>query len=104
MVQKGLLLIKYLNEETNKQSDYNELWTNQQLGQIIGRLGFEKQHTRQGNALVWNEGLVKKLESDPRYESSFKPVEVSDAHPTEGSQASQVHSLEPEDYPKESKQ
>jgi AraC-like DNA-binding protein len=103
-IQKNLILIKWINEKMNKQADYNELWSNQQLGQIIGRLGFEKQHTRQGNALVWNEGLIKKLEVDPRYETAFKQIEMSDAHPTEGSPASQLHSLEPEDFPKESKQ
>ena len=94
MTQKGLILIKHITERINKQSDYQEQYTNQQLGQIIGRLGFEKQHTRQGNALVWNEGLIKKLESDPRYETCFKPVEVSDQYPTEGSQASQLNYFE----------
>lgn len=103
MTDRGLILIKYVNEEINRESSYQELWSNQQLGQIIGRLGFEKQHTRQGNALVWNESLIKKLEVDPRYETAFKQIEVSDAHPTAGSPASQLHSQEPEEYPKETK-
>lgn len=103
MIQRNLILIKYVNERMNKQSDYNELWSNRQLGEIIGRLGFEKEHTRQGNALVWNEGLIKKLEVDPRYETAFKQIETTDTHPVDASPRSHVHSQEPEEYPKESR-
>jgi hypothetical protein len=96
-LKNRLIRIKTITDRINQQSDYQELWSNQRVGQIIARLGFERQHTNRGNALIWNENLIKKLEADPRYKSAFKPTEIEDndkdmithlEKPSQGSQPS----------------
>jgi hypothetical protein len=81
LIQNKMILIKNITEKLNQQTDFQEMWTNQRIGQIIGRIGFEKQHTKKGNALLWSDRLIKKLEADLRYKSAFKPVEYDDTLP-----------------------
>jgi hypothetical protein len=79
LIQNKLILVKNIAEKLNQQTDYLENWTPQRVGQIVSRIGFSKSHTRSGNALLWSNRLIKKLEADPRYKSAFKPIDYDDS-------------------------
>jgi hypothetical protein len=78
LIQNRQILIKHVADRINTQASYNEQWTDSSIGKITGRLGFERVHTNKGNALLWNEKLVEKLKTDPRYATAFTPIEIED--------------------------
>jgi len=93
LIQNRQILIKHVTDRINTQASYNEQWPNSSIGRIVGRLGFERVHTNKGNALLWNEKLVEKLKTDPRYATAFTPIEIEDKdtlpHLEKGSLSSQ---------------
>jgi hypothetical protein len=95
LIQNKLILIKNINEKLNQETDFQEQYTNQKIGSIVSRIGFQKQHTNKGNCLIYNERLIKKLELNPRYKSAFQPTEIEDPSLKQGSQGSQP-SLNPD--------
>ena len=74
-MRHGKILIKDVTAQINKDLDYAEQWTNRRVGAIIGRLGFEKVRTKNGNALIWNPSLIERLKKDPRYTKIFELAE-----------------------------
>jgi hypothetical protein len=94
LISNGQILIKHVTDQINRQTSYREEWSNSAIGRTVGRLGFERVHTNKGNALIWNETLIKKLQTDPRYETAFSPIQIEDKdtalHPVEGSPSSQA--------------
>ena len=74
-MRHGKILIKDVTAQINKDLDYAEQWTNRRVGAIIGRLGFEKVRTKNGNALIWNPSLIERLRKDPRYTKIFELAE-----------------------------
>ena len=74
-MRHGKILIKDVTAQINKDLDYAEQWSNRQVGAIIGRLGFEKVRTKNGNALIWNPSLIERLKKDPRYTKIFELAE-----------------------------
>jgi len=74
-MRHGKILIKDVTAQINKDLDYAEQWSNRRVGAIIGRLGFEKVRTKNGNALIWNPSLIERLKKDPRYTKIFELAE-----------------------------
>lgn len=87
-LQGKLLLIKDIADKLNQENDFQDQYTNQKIGNIASRIGFQKQHTNKGNSIIWNERLVRKLEGDSRYKSAFQPVEINDPNPVKHSLSS----------------
>jgi len=88
-LHNGRILIKDVTNQINKDLEYSEQWSNRRVGQIIGRLGFEKIRTRNGSALIWNRNLIERLKLDPRYAKIFQ---LAEQETEESSFISQKHS------------
>ena len=91
-LHNGRILIKDVTNQINKDLEYSEQWTNRRVGQIIGRLGFEKVRTRNGSALIWNRNLIERLKLDPRYAKIFRLAEQETEEESSPSFISQKHS------------
>jgi hypothetical protein len=75
-ITHGLILIKDIADEVNRQLAYNETWTHRKIGSICSRLGFRKAMSRQKTTCIkWDKTLIESLKKDPRYASCFEQEE-----------------------------
>jgi hypothetical protein len=69
----GLITIKSITDQINRDLEYNEAWTHRKVGSLSSRLGFKKEMNRQKlTCIKWDEKLVAALKSDSRYAVCFQ--------------------------------
>jgi len=78
LCKQGKILIKDITDIVNEQLSMKEWLSNRYISSLCSRIGFQRTSVHGGlSAIKWDDKLIERLKTDPRYASCFEAPPLS---------------------------